>query len=403
MAVLTVGQGQEFATIAAAVAASSDGDTINVEAGTYQNDFFFIDHSLTIQAVNGEAKIVANGSGLAGKAAIIAGTPTGSPNIAINGFDISGVAVADGNGAAIRYEGGNLSLTNDFFHNNQEGLLGNGDDPNGTIAVHHSEFAFNGDGSGFTHNFYAGAIANVSIDDSYFHDANVGHEIKSRAANTTVTNSRVFDNNATASYSIDTPNGGNVNISNNVIEQGPNSENNAIFAWGEEGITHNGTETISNNTIVNDRAGGYGVLGGPATLTNNQLWNLTNLGNASGSGNVNLAARPSLDTSSLAFINPASGGGSTDGGGGSTGGSGGSTGGSGSDTGGGTSNPPPPPPPTLTLDDYHAMVLADFMTYFMTHPSVITDQQALGVFVAEYTSPTVLLTPPPGDLWSPTS
>jgi hypothetical protein len=138
------------------------------------------------------------------------------------------------------------------------------------------------------------------------------------------------------------------------------------------------------------------VLGGPATLTNNQLWNLTNLGNASGSGNVNLAARPSLDTSSLAFINPASGGGSTDGGGGSTGGSGG-------DTGGGTSNPPPPPPPTLTLDDYHAMVLADFMTYFTTHPSVITDQQALGVFVTEYTSPTVLLTPPPGDLWSPTS
>jgi hypothetical protein len=187
-----------------------------------------------------------------------------------------------------------------------------------------------------------------------------------------------------------------VNISNNVIEQGPNSENNAIFAWGEEGNSNGGAETISNNTIVNDRAGGFGVLGGPATLTNNQLWDLTNLGNASGSGNVNLAARPSLDTSSLAFINPASGGGGTDGGGGSTGGSGGGSGGT--VDGGGN-----PPPPALSLDDYHAQVLADFMSYFTTHPSVITDQQALGVFVAEYTSPTVLLTPPPGDLWSPTS
>jgi hypothetical protein len=202
----------------------------------------------------------------------------------------------------------------------------------------------------------------------------------------------VFDNNATASYSIDTPNGGNVNISGNVIEQGPRSENQNIFAWGEEGITHNGTETISNNTIVNDRDGGVGVLSPtPVSFTGNQLWNLSNLGTVNASNNVNLAARPSLDTSAMAFINPTDGGGS---------GTGGSTGGSGDGTGGGGSTPPPPPPPSLTLDDYHAMVLSDFLAYFMTHPAVLTDQQALGVFIAEYTSPTVLLTPPPGDLWS---
>jgi hypothetical protein len=398
MATLNVGPGQTYSTIAAAVAASSSGDTINVQGGpdiTYTNDFVYIDHSLTLQAVGGEARIVATQTGLAGKAAIIAGTPTGSPNIAINGFDISGVAVADGNGAAIRYEGGNLSLTNDDFHDNQEGLLGNGDDPNGTISVHHSEFAFNGDGSGFTHNFYAGAIASVTIDDSYFHDAKVGHEIKSRAASTAVTNSRVFDNNATASYSIDTPNGGNVNISGNVIEQGPRSENQNIFAWGEEGITHSGTETISNNTIVNDRDGGVGVLSPtPVSFTGNQIWNLSNLGNASGSGNVDLTSRPSLDTSAMAFVNPTDGG---------TGGTGGGTDTGGGGPGGGTGGsppPPPPPPPALTLDDYHAMVLSDFLAYFMTHPAVLTDQQAIGVFIAEYTSPTVLLTPPPGDLWS---
>jgi hypothetical protein len=392
MSIITVGPTGQFQTIHDAVAAASSGDTIDVAAGTYNNDFLSIQKSLVLQAVDGQVVMTETTQPPNGKAMITEGAA--GISVAINGFTISGVSVPDGNGAAVRYEGGNLSLTNDLFTHNQEGLLGNGDDPNGTINVSHSEFSFNGDGSGFTHNFYAGAIASVSIDASYLHDANVGHEIKSRAANTTVTNSRVFDNNATASYSIDTPNGGNVNISNNVIEQGPNSENNAIFAWGEEGITHSGTETISNNTIVNDRAGGFGVLGGPATFTNNQLWNLSNLGNASGGGNVDLASRPSLDTSALAFINPTDGGGSGTGGG--TGSGGGSTG-----DGGGT--PPPPPPPALTLDDYHAQVLADFMTYFMTHPSVLTDQQALGVFIAEYTSPTVLLTPPPGDLWSPTS
>jgi hypothetical protein len=33
------------------------------------------------------------------------------------------VSVPDGNGAAVRYEGGNLTLNDDYFHDNQEGLL----------------------------------------------------------------------------------------------------------------------------------------------------------------------------------------------------------------------------------------------------------------------------------------
>jgi hypothetical protein len=390
VATLTVGQGQQYATIAAAVAASGDGDTINVEGGTYSNDFFTIRHSLTLQAVDGEAKIVATQQPGDGKAAITEGAA--GINVAINGFEISGVTVPDANGAAIRYEGGNLSLTNDFFHNNQEGLLG-GADASGTIAVRHSEFAFNGDGSGFTHNFYAGAIASVSIDDSYFHDAVVGHEIKSRAASTSVTNSRVFDNNGTASYSIDAPNGGNVNISNNVIEQGPNTQNPYIFAWGEEGVTQSGGETIANNTIVNDDGSGRGVLSAaPVSFIGNQLWNLSNLGNVNASGNVNLAARPSLDTSALAFINPST----TDGGNPSGGGT--DTSGSGTGNSGGTV--PVPPAPSLSLDDYHTLVGNEFITYFLAHPEVLRDPSAMAAIGAELTSTTVLTTPLPGDLWS---
>jgi hypothetical protein len=395
MAVLTVGPGQQYSTIADAVAASGSGDTINVQAGTYTNDFFYIGHSLTLQAVGGEAVIVATQPGLFGKAAIVEGVP--GANVVINGFDISGVAVADGNGAAIRYEGGNLSLTNDYFHNNQEGLLGNAD-PNGTIAVSHSEFAFNGDGSGFTHNFYAGAIASVTIDDSYFHDAVVGHEIKSRAVSTSVTNSRIFDNNATASYSIDTPNAGNVNISGDVIEQGPNSDNLYIFAYGEEGASNGGSASITGNTIVNDRDGGRGVLApsGGISLTNNQLWNLPNLGDASASGNVDLASRPSLDTSSLSFISaspPPSG-------------SPPSSGGSPPPEQPPPSAPPPepppptPPPPTLSLDDYHTMVVNDFFAYASGHPDVWSDPTALGALYTEVFSTSVLTSPVPGDLWS---
>ena len=118
----------------------------------------------------------------------------------------SAAQVADRNRAAIRYEGGSLTLNNVYFHNNQDGLLG-ASDLAGTISINNSEFALNGAGDGKTHNLYVNDIANLTITNSYFHDAIVGHEIKSRAENTTITGSRIFDNNSTASYSIDLPNG----------------------------------------------------------------------------------------------------------------------------------------------------------------------------------------------------
>ena len=80
----------------------------------------------------------------------------------------------------------------------------------------------------------------LMIDSSYFHDANVGHQIKSRALNTIVKNSRIYDRNSTASYSIDLPNGGNAAIQNNEIEQGPNSQNFVIISYGEEGNLQSG-------------------------------------------------------------------------------------------------------------------------------------------------------------------
>ena len=47
-------------------------NTIDVAAGTYTNDFFYIGHSLTLQAVGGEAAIVATAEPPDGKAVIFA-------------------------------------------------------------------------------------------------------------------------------------------------------------------------------------------------------------------------------------------------------------------------------------------------------------------------------------------
>jgi hypothetical protein len=335
MSVINVGPGQAFQTIAAGVAAAASGDTIDVQAGTYNDDFLSIEKSLILQAVNGEVVMTEDTQPPNGKALITEGQP--GLNIAINGFEISGVTVPDSNGAAIRYEGGQLSLANDYFHNNQDGLLGAAD-PSGSISIDHSEFAFNGDGSGSTHNLYIGAIANFSITNSYIHDAVVGHEIKSRAANNVITNNRIFDNAGSASYSIDLPNGGNATISGNQIQQGPNTQNPFILAYGEEGASNPGTAVaISSNTIVNDDpSGAFALSSTPFGFTNNSVWGLTAAQLPSGSGNVILTSRPSLDTSSLTFINPTTGG----------------------------TPPPPPPPPKMHGHGggHHHMTASDFTT-----------------------------------------
>ena len=310
MTTLTVGPGQQFATIADAVAASGSGDTIDVQAGVYTNDFFYIGHSLTLQAVGGEAQIVATQSPGNEKAAIVEGVP--GANVVINGFDISGVTVGDGNGAAIRYEGGSLSLSNDYFHDNQEGLLGAAD-PNGSISIDRSEFARNGFSDGHAHNLYVGAIASLSVTNSYFHDAIVGHEIKSRAADNTLTGNRIFDNQGSASYSVDLPNGGNAQIQNNVIQQGQNTQNPYIIAYAEEGRSNPGTAvSIAGNTIVNDLHNGneaavFNATSQALPFTNNSVFGLTAAqlsvsGPLADSGTVFLPSRPSLDTSSLSFI-----------------------------------------------------------------------------------------------------
>ena len=141
-------------------------------------------------------------------------------DVTIDHFEFSGARVGDQNGAGIRYEAGNLTITNSYFHNNENGLLG-APDPNGTITVRNSEFAYNGDRRWPDPQHLCSARSSSSrSENSYFHDANIGHEIKSRALNNTITGSRIFNNNGNASYEIDLPQGGNGLIQGNIIQQG---------------------------------------------------------------------------------------------------------------------------------------------------------------------------------------
>ncbi len=302
MAVLTVGEGKQYATIAAAVAATGDGDTVLVDAGTYTNDFFTNYHQITLQSVGGMAILKATEAPPNGKAIV-----TTDASITIDGFGFTGASVSDLNGAGIRYEWGDMVVRNCLFWDNQDGILAAALGP-GHILIQNSEFSHNGAGDGYSHNIYVNGIESLVIEDSYFHDSVVGHEIKSRAHNTTLLNNRIQDNAGDGSYSIDLPNGGNALIQGNVIEKGANAQNYHSIHFGGEGPPYDGSNlTIDGNTLINDHAQGRLVLnhaGSPVTLSNNQIWGYAAdniaVGPVTQQGNTILASRPALDLTTMA-------------------------------------------------------------------------------------------------------
>ena len=302
MATLTVGSGQQYNTISAAIAASRDGDTIAVQAGTYYNDFATINTKITIVGVGGMANIVATTQPSNGKGIFVTNT-----DVRIENMSFSGASVPDGNGAGIRYESGNLTIVNSYFHDNQDGLLANSS-ANGSITITGSEFANNGIGDGYTHNIYVNDIQTLTITDSYFHDASVGHQIKSRAQNTIIRDNRIYDGAAgggTGSYSIDIPNGGKAEITGNIIQQSSASQNPAIVHYGGEGGPYAGSSlVISDNTVVNQLTSSSAKLlsnatSVTATVSGNDVYGLTSGQIASGPASVSattyLNTAPTLD------------------------------------------------------------------------------------------------------------
>ena len=254
MAILTVGANQQYKTIHAAVAASQDGDTIYVQAGTYTNDVATINHKLNLIGVGGMVKMVSTTKTLPNDKGIF----VVNDDATIDHFEFSGAKSSDYNGAGIRYQAGNLTVTNSYFHDNEDGILGT---PlvagTGTVTIKNSEFNHNGHGDGQSHNIYIGRVDTFTLTDSYSHDALVGHQVKSRAENSIITNNRIDDGNGTGSYSIDLPNGGNALVENNIIRQGPNSQNKITIAFSAE-QTHPqwavSTLLARNNTIINSMA-----------------------------------------------------------------------------------------------------------------------------------------------------
>ncbi|MBL8571852.1 MAG: M10 family metallopeptidase C-terminal domain-containing protein [Phreatobacter sp.] len=298
MAILNVGSGQTYSRIADALSAAHDGDIVRVQAGTYTNDFGTVNAKITMESVGGLAKLEATVMPGNGKGILIVNN-----DVTIRGFEFTGARVPDENGAGIRYQGGNMVVENSYFHHNQTHILANSV-ATGTIRLVNSEFANHTMNTGQAHAVYTGNIAKLEVVNSYFHDGAAGHLIKSRAAETVVTGSRLYDNNSAISYSIDISNGGKATIADNIIVQGPNSPNRSVIAYGTEGIGYpTSSLLVQNNTIESFGGTGYGILNigsVNATVLGNKLYGLTQVvvGASTQTGNSILSTPVTLDTTS---------------------------------------------------------------------------------------------------------
>ncbi len=309
---LRVGPGRSLATPSAAAAVARDGDTVLIDAGAYVGDVAtWTQDDLTLRGDGGRAHLQADGQSAQGKAIwVIAGDRT-----TVDRIEFSGATVPDQNGAGIRQEGTGLTVTRSWFHHNQNGIL-TGANPESDIVIKRSRFFRSGAGDGYTHNLYVGAVRSLTVTGSWLWGADVGHELKSRAATNTIVGNRITDDDATASYSIDLPNGGRSLIAGNVIIQGPNSENSTVVSYGAEGFAEGSRAIwVVNNTFVNRHTSGtfLGLADGSRAQVRNNLLvgpgDLTNLVGVRASANRRVGLQgfvdPAVDDFRLLATSPA--------------------------------------------------------------------------------------------------
>jgi hypothetical protein len=293
-----------FSELSSAIklANSTPGSIIYLAPGTYSGGALpLITASMTLQL--DPAFHAAAG------AAILKTTPTNSKgiltvptvanvNLTVNGLTFENASISatlGGNAAGIRDQAtgaSNLTVLNSTFLHNQDGILtGNGlpaQQQQLVVSIANSLFANNGGANGMEHGIYIFGHS-LNISGSTFCGTKGGHDVKSRTAITTISNSSLYDGLApssqplcsagTSSYAVDAPNGGLLTLTGDLLSQGSGSPNRAIVSYGEEGLRYtNNAFTVSGDffkSTISGRAIQELANGTPTCLVPVQLSNTT--------------------------------------------------------------------------------------------------------------------------------
>ena len=216
--------GQGFATIDEAVQSVRMGTaTILIAPGVYHQCTIQAGGVITFKAVEPGTAIF-DGTACEGKAAFV----LRGQGSTVDGLVFRNISVGDGNGAGIRTEMGNLTVTNSMFLDSQEGILGG--EPNGQkIVIDHSTFAGLGQcdqSPDCAHSIYLANEGSVTVTNSRFERGTGGHYVKLRVPNIMIADNSFDDTGGRkTNYMIDLPNGSTGLITRNTFVQGREKEN----------------------------------------------------------------------------------------------------------------------------------------------------------------------------------
>ena len=165
--------GRTFDTIDDAVQSVRMGTaTILIAPGVYHQCTVQAGGDITFKAVKPGTAIF-DGTACEGKAAFVL---RGHSSI-VDGLVFRDIRVGDGNGAGIRTEMGNLTVTNSMFLDSQEGILG-GEPTGQRIVIDHSTFSGLGtcdDAPDCAHSIYLANRGSVTVTNSRFERGQGGH------------------------------------------------------------------------------------------------------------------------------------------------------------------------------------------------------------------------------------
>ena len=235
----------------AALKQARDGDIIELLSGEYRGGLLIENRRLTLRGLAGDKATVIHGKGQAGNHKALWTIRGGQ--VTLQNLQFRGARSADGSGAGVRHEGGELTLQGCQFFDNEHGLFSTNDDK-AQITVEASVFGLAPRVVGGLHHLLnVGRIAKLSVSGSRFQQGFEGHLIKTRARENLIAYNFIHDGQrGGASYEIDIANGGIATVIGNVIGQGSDTQNPVMLAYGTEdrGWDRN-VLLVAHNTFVN--------------------------------------------------------------------------------------------------------------------------------------------------------
>ena len=254
-ATMVVGPKEKITSMSDAARLAKDGEVIEVRPGNYRGQpAIWTQNNLIIRGVGDRPVMLADGRSAEGKAIWV----VRGGKVRIENIEFRGARVADGNGAGIRFEKGDLTVDACRFSDNEMGIL-TANSAELSLTVLNSEFVDAPRHPGPLHHLlYVGAIGKFVLKGSRFQNAYLGHLVKSRARENHVLYNMLADGlEGRASYELEFPNGGLAYVIGNVIGQSAGTDNPSMIAYGAEGPRwpDNGLY-LSHNTLVNDKYDG---------------------------------------------------------------------------------------------------------------------------------------------------